>query len=169
MNGTGEGAPNHPTADTDSLVIAPEARTGMVAHAYRCFPEEMCGLIAGVPGSERVEHFYPCRNDAASAKLYTINPTDYLRAERDAESHGWEIIGCVHSHTHTEPYPSPTDVAAAPDPTWAYVIVSLKRDAPEIRGYRIRDTVRGDAGDAAGDDPGRPYHDVISEIGLSVR
>ena len=43
----------------------------------------------------------------------------------------------VHSHTHSEPYPSPTDVAQAPDPGWHYVIVSLKRDAPEVRSYRI--------------------------------
>jgi proteasome lid subunit RPN8/RPN11 len=121
----------------DRLTLAADARTGMVAHAYRCFPEEMCGLIAGAPGSGRVEQFYPCTNDAASARVYTINPKDHLRAERDAEDRGWEILGCVHSHTHTEPYPSPTDVAQAPDPSWYYVIVSLKRDAPEIRGYRI--------------------------------
>ena len=137
----------------DALVIDPDARSAMVAHAYRCFPEEMCGLVAGIPGGTRIERFYPCRNDAASAKLYTINPKDHLRAERDAEDQGWEIIGCVHSHTHTEPYPSPTDVAAAPDPSWCYVIVSLKRDAPEIRGYRI-----------VGSDPVT----AIAEIGLTV-
>ena len=45
----------------------------------------------------------------------------------------------VHSHTHSEPYPSPTDVAQAPDPGWHYVIVSLKRGAPESRSYRIVD------------------------------
>jgi hypothetical protein len=48
-------------------------------------------------------------------------------------------IGVVHSHTHSEPYPSPTDVAQAPDPGWHYVIVSLKRGAPESRSYRIVD------------------------------
>ena len=30
-------------------------------------------------------------------------------------------------------------MAQAPDPTWHYVIVSLKRDAPEVRSYRIVD------------------------------
>jgi proteasome lid subunit RPN8/RPN11 len=45
----------------------------------------------------------------------------------------------VHSHTHSEPYPSPTDVAQAPDPSWHYVIVSLKRESPEVRSYRIVD------------------------------
>jgi proteasome lid subunit RPN8/RPN11 len=107
----------------------------MVAHTYACFPEEMCGLIAGRP--DAALHFYPCRNEAASARVYTVNAQDHLRAELAAEAQGWEILGVVHSHTHTEPYPSPTDVAQAPDPAWCYVIVGIKRDTPEIRGYRI--------------------------------
>jgi proteasome lid subunit RPN8/RPN11 len=105
--------------------------------AFREYPLEMCGLIAGPPGSERALRFYPCRNAAESAKVYTIDPKDHYRAELDADDHDWEILGVVHSHTHSEPYPSPTDVAQAPDPTWHYVIVSLKRDAPELRSYRI--------------------------------
>ena len=107
--------------------------------AFREYPLEACGLIAGPDGGDEANVFYPCRNAAASAKLYTVEPADHLRAERDAEDRGWEIVGVVHSHTHTEPYPSPTDVAQAPDPGWHYVIVSLKRDAPELRSYRIVD------------------------------
>lgn len=45
----------------------------------------------------------------------------------------------MHSHTHTEAYPSPTDVAQAPDPTWHYVIVSLRAEAPTLRSFRIVD------------------------------
>lgn len=105
--------------------------------AFREYPLEACGLIAGPESGDFAVRFYPCRNTAESAKVYTIDPADHLRAERDAEDRGWEIVGVVHSHTHTEPYPSPTDVAQAPDPTWHYVIVSLKRDVPELRSYRI--------------------------------
>ena len=107
--------------------------------AFREYPLEMCGLIAGGPGAEHAARFYPCRNAAESAKVYTIDPKDFLRAEMDADDRDWEINGVVHSHTHSEPYPSPTDVAQAPDPAWHYVIVSLKRDAPELRSYRIVD------------------------------
>ena len=116
------------------------------AHAFAEYPLEMCGLIAGAPGGDRADVFYPCRNVAESAKLYTIDPSDHYRAEIDADDRDWEINGVVHSHTHSEPYPSPTDVAQAPDPGWHYVIVSLKRDAPELRSYRIVDgTDRGGA------------------------
>lgn len=107
--------------------------------AFREYPLEMCGLIAGAPGADHAARFFPCHNDAESAKVYTINPKDHLRAEMAADDLDEEIIGVVHSHTHSEPYPSPTDVRQAPDPDWHYVIVGLKRDAPELRSYRIVD------------------------------
>jgi len=119
------------------LVVIRQAFDELVALAYDRYPEEACGLIAGPPADDTAVQFYPCRNASASARVYTIDPKDHLLAERDADDHGWEIIGVVHSHTHTEPYPSPTDVAQAPDPTWHYVIVGLKRDVPEVRSYRI--------------------------------
>ena len=111
----------------------------MVGHAYDGLPDEACGLLAGPPGTGRCTRFYPCRNAAESSKVYTIDPKDHLRADRDADDRGLEIIGVMHSHTHTEAYPSPTDVAQAPDPGWHYVIVSLRAEAPTLRSYRIVD------------------------------
>jgi len=111
----------------------------MVGHAYDGLPDEACGLFAAAPGGSRVERFYPCRNDAASSRVYTVNPLDHLKAERDAEGRGLAIVGVMHSHTHTDAYPSPTDVAQAPDPGWHYVIVSLRQEAPVLRSYRIVD------------------------------
>lgn len=109
----------------------------MIAHAIKEYPLEACGLIAG--NNDQVEAFYKTRNDAASARIYTVNPGDYLRADRDAESKGISIIGVVHSHTHSEAFPSPTDVAQAPDPSWHYVLVSLKHKDPIVRSFAIVD------------------------------
>jgi proteasome lid subunit RPN8/RPN11 len=126
------------------IEISKAAYAQMVGDALDAYPLEACGLIAGPPSNgggagDRAPLYYPCTNTAASARVYTIDPRDHLRAEHDADDRGWEINGVVHSHTHSEPYPSPTDVAAAPDPSWHYVIISLKRDAPEARSYRIVD------------------------------
>jgi len=116
----------------------PEAIVDEIAGlALQAYPYECCGLLEGPPGGAEVARFTPCRNAAESAKVYTIDPHDHLRAERAAEERGHEIVGVVHSHTHTEPYPSPTDVAQAPDPLWWYLIVGLKRDSPELRAYRV--------------------------------
>ena len=109
----------------------------IVALAKEEYPYEACGLLAGAAGGDTATKFYRCRNAAESARVYTVHPQDHLRAERDAEAQGWEIIGVVHSHTHTPAYPSPTDVAQAPDQDWHYAIVSLQLDEPSLRSYRI--------------------------------
>jgi proteasome lid subunit RPN8/RPN11 len=109
----------------------------MVAHCLTGLPDEACGLLGGELTTGEVVTCYPTRNLAASAKLYTVDPKDHLRADRDAEASGTSIIGVFHSHTHTEAYPSPTDVAQAPDPQWHYVVVSLRDIQPVVRSYRI--------------------------------
>ena len=124
---------------TKPLIVESHVYDAMTALALAEYPLEACGLMAGEPGSDRMVRFFPCRNVEKSARIYTIDPKDHLRAERAAEDAGLEIRGVMHSHTHTEAYPSPTDVAAAPDPGWHYVIVTLKREKPEARTYRIVD------------------------------
>jgi [CysO sulfur-carrier protein]-S-L-cysteine hydrolase len=111
----------------------------MLAHAYDGLPLEACGLLAGHFGRGEVTRFYPCRNAEESSRIYTVDPRDHLRADRDAEDAGLAIVGVMHSHTHTEAFPSPTDVAQAPDPDWHYVIVSLRQPEPVLRSYRIVD------------------------------
>jgi len=113
----------------------------IVAHCYDGLPDEACGLLAGpvadgAPTGEVTEVF-PARNSDASARTYTVDGRDYLRADREAEALGAEIVGVWHSHTHTHAYPSPTDVRQAVDPTWLYVIVSLAQGDPVLRTYRI--------------------------------
>lgn len=127
------------------LHVSRSAYLELVAHLHDGLPDEACGLIGGRPGgpdgssAAAVTMYYPSLNVAASSRVYTIDPTTHLRADRDAEDRGLEILGVVHSHTHTEPYPSPTDVAQAPDPAWHYVIVSFRLGPPVLRSYRIRD------------------------------
>jgi proteasome lid subunit RPN8/RPN11 len=109
----------------------------MVAHCLRALPEEGCGLLGGDAETAVVGKCYPTANVAASAKRYEVDPRDLLRADREAEEGGMSLIGVFHSHTHTDAFPSPTDVAEAPDPSWHYVVVSLRHEVPALRSYRI--------------------------------
>jgi proteasome lid subunit RPN8/RPN11 len=113
----------------------------MVGHCLDGLPLEACGLLGGDPATAKATVCYPARNTAASARVYTVDPLDHLRADRDAEARGLELIGVFHSHTHTDAYPSPTDIAQAPDPGWHYVLVSLRDTHPTLRSYRIRGEV----------------------------
>src|SRR4051812_6834354 len=119
------------------VVMPSRAFAAMIGPADDGYPLQARGLLVGRGG--KVERFVACTNEAASARIYTIPAKELLRADREADDAGLAIIGVFHSHTHSEPHPSPTDVEQAPDPDWHYVIVSLKREAPETRSYRIAD------------------------------
>jgi proteasome lid subunit RPN8/RPN11 len=121
------------------LRLSEDVYLQMVGHCFDGLPLEACGLLAGDAETSKASRCYPTGNDAASARVYTVNPLDHLKADRDAEAHGLTVIGVFHSHTHTDAYPSPTDVAQAPDPLWHYVLVSLRDVAPVVRSYRIVD------------------------------
>lgn len=124
--------------------MTPEVLDEMIVHALDGYPLEACGLLVGTmtdDGNTRIVRLVRSSNLAASALVYTIDPKVHLRAERDADDDGLAVVGVMHSHTHTDPFPSPTDVAAAPDPTWQYVIVSLRDASPALRSYRIVDGI----------------------------
>jgi [CysO sulfur-carrier protein]-S-L-cysteine hydrolase len=120
------------------LQLSEQAYLSIIAHVYDGVPFEACGLIVGRT-ADMADTFVATNNDAKSTRVYTVPPRQHLRAERDAEATGMIITGVVHSHTHTDAYPSPTDVAMAPDPSWHYVIVSLRDIAPVLRSYLIVD------------------------------
>ena len=120
----------------------------IVAHCLDGLPDEACGMLAGPMDAGEptgvVSAAHPCRNADASARTYTVEPRDLLRAMRDADARGDDIVGVWHSHTHTDAYPSQTDVRQAVDPAWIYVLVSLRHGEPALRAYRIRDGVIGE-------------------------
>jgi proteasome lid subunit RPN8/RPN11 len=119
------------------LQITPAIWSAMVAHCLAAYPDEGCGLLGGDGERGVARSCYPTTNAAASARIYTVAPVDHLRADRKAEARGESIIGVFHSHTHTDAHPSPTDVDQAPDPSWHYVLVSLRDTHPVVRSYRI--------------------------------
>ena len=118
-------------------MLSASQRAELSAHCLGELPLEGCGLLVGSSVDARVERVVATGNAAASSRLYSVDSRDFLRADRQAEADGLEVIGVFHSHTHTDPYPSPTDVAQAPDPNWHYVIVSLRHQVPSLRSYRI--------------------------------
>lgn len=121
------------------LRLSAAAHRAILGHLYAGLPDEACGLLIGDPDTGVVPTFYPTGNAARSAKVYTVPPMEFLDADDAAAEAGLAIVGVVHSHTHTDAYPSPTDVDAAPDPSWHYVIVSLRDTEPMLRSYRIVD------------------------------
>jgi proteasome lid subunit RPN8/RPN11 len=120
------------------LALSTAQREALLAACVRALPDEGCGLLLGAPDGV-VHEVVASPNVASSAKVYEVDPRTLLRAYRRADDEGWEVLGVFHSHTHTEAYPSPTDVGQAPDPSWHYVIVSLRDVPADLRSFRIVD------------------------------
>jgi [CysO sulfur-carrier protein]-S-L-cysteine hydrolase len=129
--------------------ISPELLDEVLAHAREEAPNECCGVVSVVPGSDggqaRATSVRRARNVHASPKRFEIDGKDVLRAINEFDEAGWEIGAIYHSHTHTEPYPSQTDINfAASWPGVEWIIVGLADPAaPEIRSYLIEEgTIR---------------------------
>lgn len=118
------------------LVLPAAVRDRLVAHCLAAMPLEGCGLLVGDLDG-RADDAVAVANVAASALRYEVDAEEHLAVDRAARRRGLEVIGAFHSHTHTDAWPSPTDVAAAVDPSWHWVVVSLRRADPVLRSFRI--------------------------------
>ena len=87
------------------VVIPPEVREALAAHARAELPNEACGLLLLRDGV--AERFEPGRNALASPYRFEmeVNPELWF-----VEDEGY-TLAVVHSHPSTEPKPSQTDVA----------------------------------------------------------
>ena len=120
------------------LAISDDALARLVAHCVASQPHEGCGLLVGDAGVDATVHeVVAMRNIVASALVYELDPAEHLVADRDAQARGLDVLGAFHSHTHTDAWPSATDVAAAVDPSWHWVVVSLRDADAVVRSFVI--------------------------------
>jgi proteasome lid subunit RPN8/RPN11 len=96
-------------------------------HASEGYPHEICGLLLGPPGGDRVTEARRARNtviDRAHDR-YEIDPLDQIRIQREADAVGLDVLGYYHSHPDHPARASITDA----ERSWAgpvYVIVSCE-------------------------------------------
>lgn len=107
----------------------------LIEHAEREAPHEACGVLVGQAG--RVVAVQPMRNAEASPVRYALDPQEQLKLLRRLEEEGQELVAIYHSHVASEAYPSATDVALAFWEESYYVIISLARQPPSVRAFRI--------------------------------
>ncbi len=110
-------------------------------HGERAYPEEGAGFLLGSDGSERSVFFIlPLANSrerTARKNRYLITPEDYLKAEREADRRGLDLIGVFHSHPDHPDQPSEFDREWA-QPFFSYLITSVQTGkAVESRSWRL--------------------------------
>jgi len=124
------------------LKIARRVLDGLIAHAREEAPLECCGLLGG--SVDRIDEYAPTRNVRASEVAYEIDPREHIAIMKRLRARGRSVVGAYHSHPRTAARPSATDVAEAHyEVDFVYVIVSLEREPPDIRAFRLeRDAMR---------------------------
>lgn len=124
------------------LTIDAAILDAIVAHARRDHPDEACGLVAGVVGSDTPTRHIAMTNAARSMTFYEFDSAEYLRVWREMDDRDEEPVVIYHSHTATEAYPSRTDVSYAGWPQAHYLLVSTRDpEIAEVRSFRIVDGV----------------------------
>jgi proteasome lid subunit RPN8/RPN11 len=115
------------------VVVPPDIRARLLAHAREEAPNEACGLVAFRDGV--AERYLPGENILRSPYRFELRPRD--PADFFLEDEGYELA-VFHSHPETAPKPSRTDIENIG--LWEgrpYLILGLASD--ELAAWRIRD------------------------------
>ena len=112
----------------------------IVKHAENGAPYEVCGLIGGkiVCGGKVVTDIYPIENSDRSREHFSIDVKAQFDAVRNMREKGIEPLGNFHSHPASPPIPSAEDIRLAYDDGASYMIVSLAKNKPVLKSFRIK-------------------------------
>ena len=99
-------------------------------HGEETYPHECCGILLGtVQGNVRsVQSTLRCNNTRVDSpqNRYNIDPRELVRAQRQANERGLDIVGFYHSHPDHPPRWSPTDFEEAHWIGCSYVITAVE-------------------------------------------
>jgi proteasome lid subunit RPN8/RPN11 len=136
----------------------------IIRQAEAGYPEEICGIVIGKPGSPATYRVCQVRNIANEERqhdsrgverdartAYRMDDREVLRILREADEARWDVVMFYHSHPDHEAYFSAMDrdraLRADQEPLWpgaSYLVVSVQRGhAQEVR-YFTWDNVRKD-------------------------
>jgi proteasome lid subunit RPN8/RPN11 len=108
-------------------------------HAQSNYPDEVCGLLAGI--GQEIYRAIPVTNIGDTPRThYQMNPSEQITALKTIDADSLEWLGIYHSHPKSPPIPSPTDIADTTDYSLIHIIVSLKDSKPKLKAWQIGET-----------------------------
>lgn len=124
------------------LRIPRDVLAAMLAQVEAGYPNEACGVLAGVGESpdERVTAHFPTANASDTPRTFSeIAPQDLLDIWNTLEARDWQMLAYYHSHPASPAYPSQHDVRWSQNwPGMYYIIFSLaERERPVVRVFLI--------------------------------
>lgn len=136
----------------------------IVRQAEAGYPEEICGIVVGKPGSPETYRVHQVRNIANQERqhdttgierdartAYRMDDREVLRILREADEAGWDVVTFYHSHPDHGSYFSAMDRDRAlrvdHEPLWPganYLVVSVWRGRAREARYFTWDDVGRD-------------------------
>jgi proteasome lid subunit RPN8/RPN11 len=108
-------------------------------HGREAYPEECCGALVGTAedGAARVTRIERIENSRRGERerRYSIDPLEYARVERSADSEGLAVLGFYHSHPDHPAVPSQYDRERGL-PFFHYIVLAVAAGSPgEIASF----------------------------------
>ena len=120
-----------------TIRIAYDVARQIADHAQSYYPNEVCGLLAGI--DNHIVYAIPVNNIAENPEVaYQLDPVEQLQTLKQFDNKQFEWVGVYHSHPKSPPIVSPTDIAQATDPKLIHLIVSLQHNKPQLKVWRIQ-------------------------------
>lgn len=126
----------------------------MLSHARSVWPEEACGLIAGIdhiddtdPDAKveirEIRKVYLLENRDHTNVHFSLDPGEHLKAVVDMRKHHLKPLGNWHSHPETPSRSSAEDIRLASfDHTASYLILSLMdKEHPVLHSFHVENGV----------------------------
>ena len=112
----------------------------LIEHAREGYPHEVVGILAGNRTTNTVDEVKVLLNERANTtNRYKVSPIKLMKAERQLEEQGHEIIGYYHSHPdHTAQYSDYDRVHALPN--MSYLILSIQNGSySDALSWRLKE------------------------------
>ena len=121
--------------DNLELVLSTEIEAKLIEHANSLNPIESCGYLAGKDNV--ITSFYPMTNTDNSPEHFSFDPKEQFSVVKEVRAKEEKILAVYHSHPETPARLSEEDIKLFNDPDPVYIIVSLKDELPQIKGFKV--------------------------------
>ncbi len=102
-------------------------------------PYEACGLLLGVRETDCITindiMFSQNVSESDPKRSFEIDPTLYIKLQKQARAGGADIVGVWHSHPGGQPEPSTTDKMRSVEKNWVWLITSAGEAETQTKGY----------------------------------
>ena len=107
----------------------------MISHSQEELPNESCGYLAGKDGE--IKKIFRMTNIDKSPEHFSFDPKEQFQVVKEARDQGLSLLSVYHSHPETPARLSEEDLKLLNDPNMVYIIVSMKEEKADVKGFKI--------------------------------